>query len=184
MNALIQENLLLIVIFFSLALFSMAAIIAYLVFKLSKISTNPVVETENLSQKKFKKISVTEKYYCTKHPDRPTVGSCLLCEDVFCEDCLVEHEGMYFCKEHFKVYAAHRWTQITDVRTTPNEPELGLFVYDFKRKIWKESSTPTFVLTHYKINVEGDFIESYIQLNVREEDEVSLRIELEKFQSQ
>jgi len=183
MNSFLQDNLVFILVIIIFAFMVMGALIVYLIFKLSKISpAKESVESDKVIFKKLTKGSVVEKYYCSKHPDRPTVGSCLLCEDVFCEDCLVEHEGMYFCKEHFKVYAAHKWTQITDVKTTPDEPEKGLFVYDFKRKIWKDKQTPTFVLTHYKINVEGDFIESYIQLNVREEDADQLRTEINKFQ--
>ena len=88
---------------------------------------------------------------------------------------------MHFCKEHFRIFANSKWHQITDVRTTPDTPEEGLFVYNFKRDIWKDKNIPTFVMTHYKINIDNDFIESFVQLNVREEDVEKLTKEIEKY---
>jgi hypothetical protein len=82
---------------------------------------------------------------------------------------------MFFCKDHFKTYANNKWKQITDLKTNANTPEDGVFIYDFKRKMWSKKSIPSYVLTHYKINVEEDLIESYIQLYVREENEVEFK---------
>jgi hypothetical protein len=154
------------------------SLLGYIVFKLlsqknskndSPVLAPPANSTET------KNASIIEKYNCHKHKDQPTVGACLICEDVFCENCLIEHEGMFFCKDHFKTYANNKWKQITDLKTNANTPEDGLFIYDFKRKMWSKKSIPSFVLTHYKINVEDDLIESYIQLYVREEDEADFK---------
>ena len=91
---------------------------------------------------------------------------------------------MHFCKEHFRTFANNKWKQITDVRTTPDTPEDGLFIYNFKRDLWQDKNIPTFVMTHYKINIENDFIESFIQLNVREEDVEKLTVQIEKYKAQ
>lgn len=127
--------------------------------------------------------NVVEKFHCHNHLDEASVGSCLICEEVFCENCLIEHESMHFCQEHFRVFANNRWKQITDVRTTPDTPEEGLFIYNFKRDMWKERGIPGFVMTHYKINIENDFIESFIQLNVKEADAENLSLELQKYKA-
>lgn len=194
MNNFLQENLFAIILFL---LFIILALIGLLAFVFVKLILNPKKQEAPLaaptnhpppkkediiSLKKISEEAVSEKFFCENHPESPSVGGCLICEDVFCEKCLIEHDGMYFCKEHFKIFANNRWRQITDVRTTPDTPDDGLFIYHFKRKIWKEDQVPSFVLTHYKINLEQDFIESFIQLNVREGDAERLSHEIKKLE--
>jgi hypothetical protein len=67
--------------------------------------------------------------------------------------------------------------------TTPDTPELGLYIYNFKRELWLKKSIPSFVMTHYKINIDNDYIESFIQLNVREDDVEKLILELENYKA-
>lgn len=195
MNDLIQNNLFLIIIFLLLIILTLIGVLVFVIFKLltnqnqnQKTNTEPppapVEDFREIALKKLKEkkpTEVSEKFYCHNHKETASVGSCLICEDVFCEKCLIEHEGLYFCREHFKIFANHKWTTITDVKTTPDNPEDGLYVWDFKRYLWKEKLLPTFVLTHYKINVENDYIESYVQLNVIDKDADELKIEIEKF---
>lgn len=194
MNQFLQENLYAIILFLLLLILVLIALIGLVIVKLllspkKEIApVTPVVVPEVIIEKqsKFKKLSeekVLEKYYCENHPDEPSVGACLICENVFCEKCLIEHEGMFFCKEHFKIFANNKWKQITDVKTTPATPEDGLYIYHFKRHLWNDLKQPSFVLTHYKINIEEDFIESFIQLNVIENDADRLSLEIEQFKS-
>ena len=176
MNQFLQANLFTIIVFLLLIILILIGVIAFVVIKLlsEKSSSNilpaqhPTIPPLPVVQKLEPKVQ--EKFTCHNHPDQPSVGSCLICEDVYCENCLVEHESMFFCKQHFKTYANHKWKQVTDFRTSPHNPEEGMFIYNFKRKIWNQKEKPSFIITHYKINVEDDLIESYIQLNVREED--------------
>ncbi len=197
MNTFLQENLLAIIIFLLLIILLLIALIGIVLVKLLLAPKNnpnaevkaerpvliPTVESPKTHIKKLSEENVAEKFFCENHPEIPSVGSCLICEDVFCEKCLIEHENMYFCKEHFKTFANNKWKQITDVKTTPNSPEDGLFIYHFKRHIWKTNQTPSFVLTHYKINIEEDFIESFIQLNVLENEAEKLLEDIEKFKA-
>lgn len=193
MNNFLNENLFAIVLFLLLIILLLIALIALVLVKLLLTSKNentpaPVVlpATATGPSALIKKLSdeaVVEKFYCQNHSEIPSAGSCLICEDVFCEKCLIEHENMYFCKEHFKIFVNNKWKQITDVKTTPNTPDDGLFIYHFKRHIWKEKQVPSFVLTHYKINIEEDFIESFIQLNVVEEEADSLALDIERFKA-
>jgi hypothetical protein len=194
MNEFLQNNLITIIIFLLLIILLLIGLIGFVVVKLlmqnqskpQSAAVVPVQEPIVLSPKKtslakYIEEPVVEKYFCQNHPEAQSIGSCLICEDVYCEKCLVEHEGLYFCKDHFKIFANNQWRQITDVKTTPDTPIDGLYVYHFKRKIWKEESIPAYILTHYKINVDNDFIESFIQLYVREQEADQLTNDISKF---
>lgn len=189
MNQFFQDNLVTIIVFLLLLIFVMMGGMIFILFKLlvQKKSGLPPekaevpVSTPTVAKFKLGEEPILEKHYCSHHPDQPSVASCLICEDVFCEECLVDHESMHFCKEHFRTFAGYKWKQITDERTTPDTPEDGLYIYKFKRDLWLNTNIPTFVMTHYKINIENDYIESFIQLNVREDDVEKLSKELEVF---
>lgn len=198
MNNFLHQNLLTIIVFLLLIILLLIALIGVVLVKLllspknqqgqvevkkEKVVLTPVAEATTTKIKKLSEENISEKFFCENHPEIPSVGGCLICEEVFCEKCLIEHENMYFCKEHFKTFANNKWKQITDVKTTPNTPEDGLFIYHFKRHIWKEKKTPSFVLTHYKINIDEDFIESFIQLNVLEDEAEKLAEDIEKYKA-
>lgn len=201
MNTFLQENFYAIVLFFLFIILLVVAMIGLVIVKLllnnQKNNQAPVAQAETPRErpvlvpiiedsKKIRKLheeKVVEKYFCENHPDVPSVGSCLICEDVFCDQCLIEHDGLYFCKEHFKTFANNKWKQITDVKTTPDNPEDGMYIYHFKRHLWNDKKMPSFVLTHYKINIEEDFIESFIQLNVLEDKAEDLGEEIERFKA-
>lgn len=188
MNQFLQDNLITIIVFLLLLIFALMGAMIFILFKLltrpksEEVATHePLVLKPLLEKSKLMEEPIVEKYYCIHHKEAPSVGSCLICEEVFCVDCLVDHESMHFCKEHFRTYANHKWKQITDVRTTPDTPEDGLYIYNFKRELWLNKNIPSFVMTHYKINIENDYIESFIQLNVREDDVEKLIDELDEF---
>lgn len=190
MNDFFQNHLMTIIVFLLIVILVLIALIGFIVVKLL-LPRNEASTTHLEIRKKDHKHppiqvaneTVVEKFSCHHHPEVSSTGSCLICEDVFCDNCLVEHENLYFCKEHFKVFANHKWKQITDVKTTPDTPTDGLFVYNFKRHLWTSENTPSFILTHYKINLEQDYIESFVQLNVRDEDAERLEVEIKKFQT-
>lgn len=189
MNQFLQNNLITIIVFLLLIIFLLMGAMILILFRLLTKSrdSNEFHPTERpalkLKSEDKTKAQVEEKYYCLHHSDAPSVGACLICEEVFCVDCLVDHESMHFCKEHFRTFASYKWKQITDTKTTPDTPEDGLYIYNFKRDLWAKKNIPSFVMTHYKINLEKDYIESFIQLNVREEDEEKLSAELSKYQT-
>lgn len=37
---------------------------------------------------------------CKVHPNRIAMNTCQICNQSFCEDCLINVEGKYYCKEH------------------------------------------------------------------------------------
>ncbi len=191
MNQFIQDNIYTILLLFLVIILFLILVLAFFIFKLlldnkNKNSNVELIQTPSpTTTKVLKKVdheTVKEKFHCLNHPEIPSMASCLICEEVFCEKCVIEHEGMYFCKEHFRTYTDHKWVQITDEKTTPDNPESGQYIWDFKRHLWKRQSTPSFVLTHYKINIEADYIESFVQLNVPESLKQDLENELRQFE--
>ena len=190
MNEFLTNNLIAIILFLLLIILLLIGVLAFFFYKMITMQPpkTPPPPKEPPAPKPFtlskvEAVQVKESFFCIHHQDKQSVGSCLICEEVFCDRCLVEHESMHFCKEHFRVYANHKWNQITDVKTTPNNPEDGFFIYEFKRDIWINRNIPTFVMTHYKINTDNDYIESFIQLNVREEDVEKLKSEIQKYKA-
>ena len=144
-------------------------------------SSSSLEKDLNTRTKPSSQYKISEGSHCPNHKDNSPVGTCLICEEAFCEECLIEHESLYFCKEHFRTYANHDWEKITDILTTADTPEASMHVYDFKRELWKFEKIPTFVLTHYKINVSDDLIESYVQLHVRAEEKDTLENRLARY---
>lgn len=193
MNAFLKDNIYVLFLFLLIVILLLVVLISIVLIKILFTRGTPLLEDSKPAgqlniepQSLFKKLaeeSIVEKFYCENHHETLSTTACLICENVFCEQCVVDHEGLYFCKEHFKIFASNKWKQITDIRTTPNTPNDGLYIYHFKRHIWKDQKIPSFVLTHYKINIEEDFIESFIQLNVIEEKEDELLREIENFKT-
>lgn len=192
MNSLIVSLLIILIVL----LMVLIAIAIFLVYKfvlknqqptqssLSLKTTNSPPEnmSDNVPARSEKpKFHISEKSHCPNHKENTPVGTCLICEEAFCEECLIEHESLYFCKEHFRTYADNKWEKITDILTTADTPEASMHVYDFKRDLWQFEKVPTFVLTHYKINVAEDIIESYVQLHVREIEVQELTNRLKTF---
>lgn len=193
MNLFIQNNLYIILLFFFILIILLTIVVIFLIVKLI-LDTKKNAQTLNIlpkdetvgERKMIKKISdkVQEKFHCLNHQELPSLASCLICEEVFCDKCIIEHSGMYFCKEHFRVYTNHKWIQVTDQKTTPDSPESGQFIWDLKRQVWKKENIPSFILTHYKINIENDYIESFIQLNIPESHKHFFENELKKHEKE
>jgi len=95
----------------------------------------------------------------------------------------MEYEKLQFCNEPLAAFTQNPWTNAFTVQPTPDCPEKASFLYKFKKTIWDEKSTPSYLVTHYKINVEDDYIESYIHFYVREEDAHQASSDLLKFKS-
>lgn len=123
---------------------------------------------------------VNEHSYCENHSNEASKGSCAICEKGYCETCLRDWEGVNFCPEHLQLVSENKWVGITNIKTTPSDPEAAMYIYNFKKEQWKSNKTPTYIVTHYKINFEGDHIESYVMLYVRSQDEDYLKDKIVK----
>lgn len=122
-----------------------------------------------------------ESSYCVNHPQDHGNGMCAICSEVFCEECIKEHEGLTFCRPHFRLFISHEWEAVETVKTTPETPETAFPMYDFKKTLWEKEGLPAVISTHYKINIDTDTIESYVKLLVRSDELESLVERYETF---
>lgn len=116
---------------------------------------------------------------CALHPQEPSEGACAICAKFFCENCLKTHGTLSFCREHINVFLNAQWVEAFTVKSSPEHPEDGVKVVEWKNKVWDQEGTPLYVETHYKINVEGDLIESWIVLFAREADATEIKKRLQ-----
>jgi hypothetical protein len=120
---------------------------------------------------------------CHLHPKEPSEGSCAICAEYFCKSCLKSQQSLLFCREHLNLYLNSPWSEVCNVKSSPTDPEAGVELIDWKKKLWDSEGTPTFIQTHYKINVDGDQIESWVVLFAREKETDEVRKRLGKLNS-
>jgi hypothetical protein len=103
-------------------------------------------------------------HMCPHHPNEPGEVDCAICDHLFCRICIKPFKSMHVCQEHIGLLLKHEWKEILTLKTSTSDPEEGVRLYDLKKKLLEESQLPTYVETHYKINVDDDHIETYLVL--------------------
>jgi hypothetical protein len=190
-----MENILLtlVVVLLVLLLFMMGGL-ALLGWKLlNKDGNSPSKEIEDdkihpeIKRRMLEARSLKAKQHieasCHLHPKEPSEGSCAICAEYFCKSCLKPQQSLLFCREHLNLYLNSQWSEVCNVKSSPTDPEAGVELIDWKKKLWDSEGTPTFIQTHYKINVDGDQIESWVVLFAREKETDEVRKRLGKFSS-
>lgn len=130
----------------------------------------------------FEKASEVNKgHFCKLHPGVKASGTCAVCEEMFCEDCMMELEFLNLCPEHFRLVNENEWSAIETVKTDSENPEASMYVHDFKKKYWKDKMTPMYIITHYQINVENDHIISQVELFGKRDEQFFIGSELKKY---
>ncbi len=164
-----------ILVILTLVVVALFLVVLYLIFK-----TNIFKPDSNQHQSSLGK-SVEESFTCMNHPDNSAVATCAICEGSVCEHCHKDWDGIHLCPEHFGLFSQHTWQEIAEIQTNPKAPEKGHHLYQFKNKLWSDEKVPTYLVTHYKINVDGDFVESWVKLYAREEeaDQLSMRFKVD-----
>lgn len=56
----------------------------------------------------------------------------------------------------------HDWEEIATVKTSTQNPEEGVELFEKKKQLFLEKNLPTYIETHYKINIDQDYIETYL----------------------
>lgn len=119
--------------------------------------------------------------FCPNHPDEPGETTCAICDKLFCKACVKPFKTMHFCKEHLPLIMRNDWDEVLTLKTSTHDPEQGVRLYDIKKKLFEKEDIPTYIETHYKINVDQDYIETYLVLfGIREQVE-SLKTKLQEF---
>ena len=94
------------------------------------------------------------------------LGICAICEKVLAKNDFNEIDELHFCHEHYQTYQNEDWEAITNQKTTADSPEKGVYIYNFKNKIWENEKIPSYIKTNYNILEEENIIETYVKLYV------------------
>lgn len=100
--------------------------------------------------------------FCPNHPEEPGEVNCGICDKLFCKSCIKPFKSLHFCREHLPLVMNNHWEEVMTVKTSTQDPEHGVRVYDLKKEIFEKEDLPTYVETHYKINIDQDHIETYL----------------------
>ncbi len=120
--------------------------------------------------------------FCPNHTEEPGEVTCSICDGLFCRACIKPFKALHFCKEHLPLVMRHDWDEVLTIKTSTADPEHGVRLFDVKKELFKERDIPTYVETHYKINVDQDHIETYLVLFAIRESVDDLRERLKDFQ--
>jgi hypothetical protein len=102
--------------------------------------------------------------FCPNHSEEPGETVCAICDKLFCKACIKPFKTMHFCKEHLPLIMKHDWEEALTLKTSTQDPEQGVRLYDVKKELFNTKDIPTYIETHYKINVDQDYIETYLVL--------------------
>lgn len=102
--------------------------------------------------------------FCPNHSEEPGETVCAICDKLFCRACIKPFKTMHFCKEHLPLIMKHDWEEALTLKTSTQDPEQGVRLYDLKKELFQSKNIPTYIETHYKINVDQDYIETYLVL--------------------
>lgn len=75
----------------------------------------------------------------------------------------------------------HDWEEVLTLKTSTSDPEQGVKLYDIKKELFQRDDIPTYIETHYKINVDHDYIETYLVLFSIKESTLALKEKLKDF---
>lgn len=119
--------------------------------------------------------------FCPNHPDEPGETTCAICDRIYCKACIRPFKTMHFCKEHLPLIMRYEWDEVLTIKTSTTDPEQGVRLYEVKRDLFEKEDVTTYIETHYKINVDQDYIETYLVLyGIREQIDI-LKTKLKAF---
>ena len=116
--------------------------------------------------------------FCPNHVEEPGEASCAICDRLFCRACIKPFKALHFCKEHLPLIMTQDWDEVLTLKTSTEDPERGVKLFEVKREIFQKDAIPTFIETHYKINVDQDMIETYLVLFAEKSKLETLKIQL------
>jgi hypothetical protein len=119
--------------------------------------------------------------FCPNHSDEPGEVTCAVCDKLYCKACIKPYKTMHFCKEHLPLIMRYDWDEVLTVKTSTADPEEGVRLYDVKKDLFEKEDIPTYIETHYKINVDQDYIETYLVMFAIKEKVADLKKRLESF---
>lgn len=126
----------------------------------SKTEFHPGIIERMKEMERFK--PKRSELFCPNHPDEPGEVTCGICDHLFCKACIKPFKSLHFCKEHIPLIMRHEWEEVLTVKTSTQNPEEGVELFEAKKRLFRDQKIPTYIETHYKINVDQDYIETYL----------------------
>jgi hypothetical protein len=171
------------IIFTNLILVIILGFLSVLIFKLffkknNGIDTTSKEEDKNNKyhpeiisrMKSMKDQNHISNLFCPIHHQEPGEVVCAICDQFFCKNCIKPYKTLHFCKEHLPLIMREEWKEVTTLKTSTEFPEEGVKLYEVKKMVFKEKNIPSYIETHYKINIDQDFIETYLVLYTTKEN--------------
>jgi hypothetical protein len=53
-----------------------------------------------------------DQYSCTKHPLAVATGVCVICQELYCSDCLKKVQGKFLCTDHQHIEVSEGWAVV------------------------------------------------------------------------
>lgn len=125
---------------------------------------HPDIASRISEAKKLKKNITKQSVFCPNHPEEVGETTCAICGKFFCKACLRPFKTMHFCKEHLGLVMKNEWEEVVTIKSSTEDPEAGVKLIETKQKWWDQDQLPTYIETHYKINIDDDYIETYLVL--------------------
>ncbi len=190
-----NNSVLILISVVALFLVLMLGMFGFLIYRLLKhqnqnnlsLSLPAEVDKSKLHPDVLERIKTVEKFrikktdlFCPVHPDEPGETNCAICDKLYCKTCIRPFKSLYFCKEHLPLVMRNDWEEVVTIKTSTIDPEHGVRLFDIKKVLLERDNLPTYVETHYKINLEQDHIETYLVLFGIKENLVTLKEKLEK----
>ncbi len=169
----IDNNLIVILLLFVIC--ALALIIVILIFFLLKVLSKESPKIDGPPQASESPRPSVNRSFCSFHSEEHAVSTCAICHQSICQSCYRETDGLHFCSEHLRTYTENQWALLSQVRSSVEQPEDGLEVYLFKTQLWDKDLTPSYLVTHYQIDVQGDYVETLTSLYVKESELESLQ---------
>lgn len=149
-----------------------------------EITKEPISEFHPAIMERMKQLKSLKprsaSLFCPNHPEEPGEVSCAICDKIFCKSCVKSFKTLHFCKEHHPLVMREEWDEILTLKTSTTDPEKGVILYEVKKELFERDDIPTFIETHYKINIDDDYIETYLVLFGIKNQVMNLK---EKFQA-
>lgn len=165
--------LIIITLFFLVLILGLLVLLLYKVFDKKSGPLGQKEDEENgeyhpeilkrIKETKFTKPEA-RSLFCPNHPQEPGEVMCAICDSLYCKACIKPFKTMHFCKQHLPLVMQNEWDEVLTLKTSTEDPEEGVRLYDLKKEIFTEDKIPSYVETHYKINVDQDNIETYLVL--------------------
>jgi hypothetical protein len=174
-----EQTALLLLIISLFLLVIIVGLLAFLVFRLfqkkpeDKSTSEKTINSSELHPEIIERMKTLEnikpkrsELFCPNHTEEPGETVCAICDKLFCKSCIKPFKSMHICKEHLPLLMKYNWVEALIIKTSTHDPEQGVRLYDFKKEIFQEKDIPAYIETHYKINVDMDYIETYLVLFV------------------